>query len=216
MDRKAYIYPILADNPKDAIAAVKQHKQLYIAYQNWGVGSILPKVEVKLGYTKEGLVLLFKVEEYESLARYCDTNDPVYKDSCVEFFFTTQNDKNYYNFEFNAIGALLSQTGSSREDRIFATASELSTIYRSCNYTLNKTMHNNAVLFIAQWELGVFLPKELLTKRNVNLQAGNQIFANFYKCGDELKDPHYLSWNPVMSETPNFHLPDFFATLEFV
>ncbi len=39
--------------------------------------------------------------------------------------------------------------------------------------------------------------------------------ANFYKCGDELQTPHFLSWNPIEIEKPDFHRPDFFGTLRF-
>ena len=42
-----------------------------------------------------------------------------------------------------------------------------------------------------------------------------EIKANFYKCGDELQTPHFLSWNPIKIENPDFHRPDFFGTLEF-
>jgi len=33
--------------------------------------------------------------------------DPVYKDSCVEFFVKPKPDKGYFNFEFIAVGTLL-------------------------------------------------------------------------------------------------------------
>jgi hypothetical protein len=39
--------------------------------------------------------------------------------------------------------------------------------------------------------------------------------ANFYKCGDELSQPHYLSWNNIKSGKPNFHLPEFFGEINF-
>lgn len=216
MNKNGYIDLIPECDPKEAIAFVKNNKCLYIGYQNWGVGKIVPKATVKLGYNSKGIALLFEVEEYESLSRYTNCNDPVYKDSCVEFFFTTPGDKNYYNFEFNSLGAVLSQVGSSRENREFCQNSQLSSIYRSCNYSFNKTIQNNAQLFIAEWELGVFLPASLLKERGVVLKSKNQILANFYKCGDDLADPHYLSWNPVVCNNPDFHRPEFFAPLEFV
>ena len=39
--------------------------------------------------------------------------------------------------------------------------------------------------------------------------------CNFYKCGDGLSKPHYLSWAPVRTEKPNFHSPQFFGEVEF-
>jgi hypothetical protein len=38
--------------------------------------------------------------------------------------------------------------------------------------------------------------------------------ANFYKCGDETPEPHFLSWNPIDLPKPNFHVPQFFGQLE--
>lgn len=34
--------------------------------------------------------------------------------------------------------------------------------------------------------------------------------ANFYKCGDDLPAPYYLSWNKIIAPKPDFHYPDFF------
>jgi len=40
------------------------------------------------------------------------------------------------------------------------------------------------------------------------------MMANFYKCGDGLSKPHYLSWKPIVAEKPDFHRPEFFSTIE--
>jgi hypothetical protein len=65
------------------------------------------------------------------------------------------------------------------------------------------------------WELSLVIPKEIfypeITKTFDNVKAK----GNFYKCGDCLQTPHFLSWNPIQSETPNFHLPAFFGDLLF-
>jgi hypothetical protein len=39
--------------------------------------------------------------------------------------------------------------------------------------------------------------------------------ANFYKCGDELPTPHFLSWNPIEWKEPSFHRPEQFGKLIF-
>ena len=46
-------------------------------------------------------------------------------------------------------------------------------------------------------------------------QERDVLKANFYKCGDKLSVPHYLSWNPVTTEKPDFHRPEYFGLLEF-
>ena len=46
-------------------------------------------------------------------------------------------------------------------------------------------------------------------------QKGKVMRANFYKCGDLTVHPHFLSWNPVTSEQPDFHRPCDFGELYF-
>ena len=50
---------------------------------------------------------------------------------------------------------------------------------------------------------------------NFTLESGKIIRANFYKCGDLTPQEHYLSWNPMTSETPAFHRPCDFGLLTF-
>jgi hypothetical protein len=52
----------------------------------------------------------------------------------------------------------------------------------------------------------------------MEIQPGNlpeTLRANFYKCGDGTSVPHYLSWNQVITETPDFHRPEFFGEISF-
>jgi hypothetical protein len=44
---------------------------------------------------------------------------------------------------------------------------------------------------------------------------GKTCRANFYKCGDDLPEPHFLSWNNIIADKPDFHLPQYFGTLTF-
>jgi hypothetical protein len=37
--------------------------------------------------------------------------------------------------------------------------------------------------------------------------------ANFYKWGDGTSVPHYLTWSHIVTETPDFHRPEFFGEL---
>jgi len=45
---------------------------------------------------------------------------------------------------------------------------------------------------------------------------GKTFRANFYKCGDMLTVPHYVTWNPVGTENPDYHQPKYFGLLKFV
>ena len=39
--------------------------------------------------------------------------------------------------------------------------------------------------------------------------------GNFYKCGNQLPKPHFLSWNPIPTDNVQFHCPEFFGELDF-
>ena len=45
--------------------------------------------------------------------------------------------------------------------------------------------------------------------------GGRTLHGNFYKCGDLLQVPHFLSWNPIQLPKPCFHCPEFFGELIF-
>ena len=65
------------------------------------------------------------------------------------------------------------------------------------------------------WEVALIIPYAAFFKHQIQSLDGKEVKANFYKCGDELQTPHFLSWNPIKIEKPDFHRPDFFGTLEF-
>ena len=65
------------------------------------------------------------------------------------------------------------------------------------------------------WEVALVIPYAVFFKHRITSLDGQTIKANFYKCGDELQTPHFLSWNPINIEKPDFHRPDFFGSLEF-
>jgi hypothetical protein len=45
--------------------------------------------------------------------------------------------------------------------------------------------------------------------------SGLRAKANFYKCGDGLTVPHFVTWAPISTEKPDYHRPEFFDWLEF-
>jgi hypothetical protein len=61
----------------------------------------LPKTEVKVAYDAAALYAIFRVEDRYVRAVAAGYQDAVYKDSCVEFFFTPNSDvsNGYFNLE---------------------------------------------------------------------------------------------------------------------
>lgn len=151
-----------------------------------------------------GFVLYMECFEQNPKAEYYNYNDPVYTDSCLEFFAKwSDNSPKYINMEINSNGTLLSCIGDGREHR-----------EPVINYTGGKIFNVSANKSDSIWSVTAEIPFELLNEiygEKINFTSGYEFFGNFYKCGDNTNIPHYGSWNPVITEKPDFHRPEFFG-----
>ena len=87
-----------------------------IAEVSWLEYPYLPSVNFKIAHTQKSILLTYNVQEKHFKAIYRKSNEPVYRDSCVEFFISFDKE-HYYNFEFNSLGTAL--VGYGTEDRAF-------------------------------------------------------------------------------------------------
>lgn len=137
--------------------------------------------------------------------------DPVWEDSCVEFFVQRDNEPNVYrNFECNANGVLLASLHQSREESVKFSSEEMASIFRNANITHRYEKNGKQV---SDWSLYLEIPKKLLGFTSEESLSQKILRANFYKCGDHTAEPHFLSWNPILTASPNFHVPQFFGQL---
>lgn len=185
-------------------------KKYAINNNSWNY-DFLGEAKFNIAYNDDALLVKFDVIEESILAVYNQPNDPVYKDSCVELFIALDNDKEYYNFEFNCKGTCLAEFGESKENRILLEAKNISNIKVNASF--------KSVLFednkMIKWELTLVIPKSVFQFHQIKSFKNRAAKLNFYKCGDDLPQPHFLSWEPIESETPNFHLPEFFGSAVF-
>lgn len=179
---------------------------------NWQVYSYRPEVDLFIAYTESEILLKYCVAEKHILARYTYFNSPVYKDSCVEFFISSGNGF-YYNFEFNCIGTPYVGYGAQREGRTLVEEEIVSKI--RTRSTLGKKK-----IDIRQvsgcWELTIAIPFSLFKEAEYKNPHHHTFKANFYKCGEDLTVPHYLSWNRIGVKNPDFHRPEFFGEINFI
>jgi hypothetical protein len=176
----------------------------------WEQFSYKPEVDFVIAYDENHLLLKYFVKEKQIKAIYTAINDPVYKDTCVEFFISFGNEKEYYNFEFNCIGNCLGGYGTGKENRSPLPVHALQKI-KTYSSIGQPSGHQ-----IIAWELTIQIPFEVFTYHQLKSLKAEKCNTNFYKCGDDLIDPHFLSWNLIKSEDVNFHLPEFFGQLQFV
>ncbi len=164
-----------------------------------------PAVSARLVYVADfGFILRMECAESNPKAVYHNYMDPVYTDSCMEFFADWTGDGRYINMEMNANGALLSCIGADRHAR-----------------TPVKDICGSIFPVVAEikdtsWSVTAQISLSLLSAilgQSVEVTSGYTFRANFYKCGDETAAVHYGMWNPVMTEKPDFHRPEYFGTL---
>ncbi len=168
-------------------------------------------VSVHIAHDNEKIYLYYQVEGEE--LRAVNTKDfmSVWEDSCVEFFVQRKGEKNYRNFEFNVHGVLLAANHETREISEKLSSEFMSSIKRFA--TIRHQYKGAAQL--SDWTLYVEIPKEAMGFSADERLSQQTIAANFYKCGDETNEPHFISWNPIDLPKPNFHVPQFFGELTF-
>jgi len=184
-----------------------------IAHANWPQAfPYRPDAEFQIAHDAANLYLHYRVEEEFVRAAYIRPNESVWEDSCVEFFVSFDNRKTYYNLEFNVLGTGLIGYGTSDHGaRVRLPEEKILTVK-----TVTEVVQIDGR---KKWAIGMQVPLAVFDQQNPSFPheglSGTKAFANFYKCGDKLPRPHFLSWNKIDHPTPNFHLPEYFGELLF-
>ncbi len=175
----------------------------YISQYVWG-GIYRPVAYAKLVLVEgEGFALQMTCYEKEPKAVYTSFNDPVWFDSCIEFFASFNNQsKLYTNLEMNSAGAFLMGIRESRENK--RGAEELAQL-----------SNPKVIRTGGYWQVEYFFSFEMLDKLfgHIDYVSGYTFHGNFYKCGDKTDIPHFGMWNPGTTEKPDFHRQECFGEL---
>lgn len=178
---------------------------------NWAAYDYLPKINFRIGHTGTEIWLKYYVTEKHILAKETLTNGEVYKDSCVEFFISVDG-KNYYNFEFSCIGTIHLSHGPGRSNRKFVDPEIIKNIGIESSLG-NQPFEEKTGNF--EWEMMIRIPTESFAFDQIKSLKGLKATANFYKCGDGTSKPHYVTWNPIGTENPDYHCPEYFGKVLF-
>lgn len=208
----SYVGGVDYDDINEISSALDQIEHHTIEESLWLPTVNKPNVQFTIGYGDDCILLKYYVEESSIRIAHTVDNTPVHLDSCVEFFICFNDDDSYYNLEFNSIGVCSMEFGKSRLGRVLIPEQKLSKITRKSN--INTSIQNGKS--IIKWELCVKIPTGVFIFHETIKLAEVKCKANFYKCGDHLPTPHFLSWQKIISEKPNFHLPEFFANVHFI
>ncbi len=110
----------------------------------------------------------------------------------------------YFNFECNPNGCLHIGFGYNRSTRVVLFRRDAEELFE---IQTERTSDG--------WEVFYRIPLIFLRIFYPNLTFSGTIRANLYKCGDDTLQAHYLSWNPVTSDAPDFHRPEDLGIMKF-
>lgn len=167
----------------------------------------LPITTVTLGHSGEALYLSFYSRGVGLLCKGREDGAKVHKDCCLEAFLQVPGRETYYNLEFNACGVCDATERKSRSESEPFTPEEYAAIkrYSSVREWPDATKQEEVKEVIVT----VRVPFGLLKLTDVP----QKLLANFYKCGDETIVPHFCTWAPVGTVSPDFHQPAYFRPL---
>ncbi len=150
------------------------------------------------------LYVHLQAKEKDIRAEYLLPPAPVHEDSCLEFFFMPEGENRYMNFEINPNGCLHLGFGPDRQNRESILPPDPLHFFR---IRTGRTEDG--------WEAEYRIPVSFLRKYYPAFECAGVLRANLYKCGDRTVHPHYLAWNHVDSQNPDFHRPEYFGEMVF-
>lgn len=179
---------------------------------NWSEYPYEPSMKFRIAHTGDKILVNYEVEEVSVRAVAPHDNGSVWEDACCEFFLQPDEASGkYYNFECNCAGTLLNGYGvpGDREhacDEIMKSIDRWASLGRE---PFEERMGD------CKWSLTLVIPTTALFRDEIHSLDGRDMRANFYKCGDKLTTPHFLSWNKIDLPSPCFHCPPFFGQIHF-
>ena len=216
---KTYTIRHIADPVETHFPTRKQWDQAdraVLDQHTWTTHAFHPKCVARALYSKGNLFLFFHTEEKELATSRTEDGDEVWKDNCVEFFVSPSEDLSapYMNFELNMIGVLLLGVGPDRGQRRKLAADEMKSVIRKPDHTKPILDQSDTV---KTWELQVLIPLEWIQEQTgcALPHSGTIWRGNFNNCAADVAHPYYGNWNPIETEHPDFHRPEYFGRLIF-
>lgn len=175
-----------------------------LAHQPW-LEPCAVRAWAQLCHDEAYLYIRMEAEEANIRATLTGLLDAVCTDSCMEFFFAPcADDKRYFNFEWNKLGALNFGFGAERATRVRQVVKDAKAMFDPKPFDTEKG-----------WGIEYRVPKALVKMYFPTAAFAGEAAGNFYKCGDLTEKEHYMAWTPMTSEKPDFHRRGDFGMLIF-
>jgi len=183
--------------------------KLTVDVRNWNCPDPGITTTFQLVWNEDGITYHGVSKEEHILARYDAQNQPVWTDSCMEYFFRPNDDDlRYFNFECNPNGAIYCGLGTDMPDRVRLLAQDEKNDFQIKTARID-----------GGWEMYLTVSTVFIRKffPGYELKEGKVIFANCLKCGDDTPIRHSLSWNPYPEGSPRtFHNSNGFGKMVLV
>lgn len=171
---------------------------------NW-LGEAPIHAQAQICCTEDALHILLSTQEEHIRAEETGQLGAPCHDSCLEFFFCpVSGDDRYFNIECSPTGCIFLGFGSDRHNLVRLLPVEMS-------------IHPEVKRFEGGWSVSYSVPYSFIRQffPAFDPAGGSAMRGNFYKCGDETVQPHYISWSPMNPQIVDFHRPEHFGALIF-
>lgn len=163
------------------------------------------EAQAQLCHDGEKLYVRMTAKEEKIRAELTGVLDQVCNDSCLEFFFAPcADDECYFNIEVNPLGALCLGFGAARPTRVRQVVKDAQALFAFKPFRTEDG-----------WGVEYEIPASYIRLYRPGFSFCGEAAGNFYKCGDMTEIPHYLAWNALSSEKPDYHRRGDFGTLVF-
>lgn len=162
--------------------------------------------QAQLCYDEEAIYVRMSAKEANIRAEETGEIGMPCVDSCLEFFFCPMpQNPTYFNIEMNPNCCLYLGVGTNRYDGIRLLLPD------------EKPFDAEAVRTEEGWYVTYRVSTAFIRRfaPEFKAESGAMMRGNFFKCGDYTVQEHYYSWNPVETETPDFHQSAYFGKLYF-
>lgn len=168
------------------------------------------KANFLMAHNGESILLKYVIAE-KYIAANEITNGNIHNDSCVELFIAF-DEEGYYNLEFNCLGFTKIGYGNERDHRKLLPVDVIRQLSFSSKINANSVINKNDGF---DWEIMLVIPRAIFMEHKIASFHNLNAKGNFYKCGDSLPQPHFLTWSKIEADAPDFHRKEFFGELVF-
>lgn len=169
-----------------------------------------PQAEFQMIHDDKNIYIRLTAHNDYIVSKCKNINDMVCGDSCMEAFFTIPSKPDtYFNFEFNSAGVMFLGCGKSRSGRTTVDP-EIIKKYVTVMAEADKIPQNQR----GKWQVTAIINKELFPVLVGEEFTPGKARGSFYKCGDRVI-PHFIAWNKIGTDHPDFHTPEYFGDIIF-